>query len=772
VIPAELRGWGARRRLSPEERLLFESPLFDEEWYSRQVGRTLGRRAAVRHYLAVGVADGHHPHPLFDPDYVRSQWGPRRLRRLGAGDPLGLYLRREAFHTSTHVLFDTAGYVHRVPAAATHPGGPTTHYVEVGAAAGLRANDWLDGDLREWLAERRTTASALLAAPPKLPDVVPTPAADDSLVSVIVVAGGDAGGVAAAVESALSHGAEDGTRVECLVWDDGCRAEVGATLDALPVRFPQVRVVHAGVGLGRSRATNLALRQVAGATLVLLHDDVELAGDWLRSLVAPLAEPEVLGAQPVLLGKDLLIRSAGYAFPPRGLPHDLLRGFPLDDAHGVAGRPFAAVSGAALAVRRDQLLAVGGLDEDLDGEVAELDLCRRLAHQHGGHFQVVGDLTALHHERHPAGDAQATDRTRYLHRPDGGPAADDVAHWAAAGFRVVDRDIRGVDEELPPMLRTPQPLLVREARFHTGPRPLRWAIKNPTPAHSAAWGDIHFADGLADGLRALGQEVVLDRHETFERPTVRHDDVAVLIRGPVPARPTPEHLTLAWVISHPDTVTPEELRGYDAVFAASASWAGRRSAEWGIGIEPLLQATDPGRFGPDTAEPDTGEEVLFVGSTRGEFRPIVRDALTAGLAPALYGVGWEEFVPPERISGHYLDNTRVSAAYRSAGVVLNDHFEDMRREGFISNRIFDALASGARVVSDDVDGLTDVFGDAVRVYRSPADLRRAVEDRDSLFGDAAARTRLAEQVRQEHSFRARAEVLLAAAHRALAARDD
>src|SRR6478672_7792076 len=150
---------GARGRLrairtGEEERRLLASPLFDEEWYSLQVGHSLGRRAAVRHYLASGVAAGHHPHPLFDPAYVRSQWTPGRVERLGAGDPLGLYLRRETFRTPTHVLFDTARYVSLAPEAATHPGGPTAHYIEVGAGAGIHANDWLDGDLRAWLEDR------------------------------------------------------------------------------------------------------------------------------------------------------------------------------------------------------------------------------------------------------------------------------------------------------------------------------------------------------------------------------------------------------------------------------------------------------------------------------------------------------------------------------------------------------------------------------------------------------------------------------------------
>ena len=61
-------------------------------------------------------------------------------------------------------------------------------------------------------------------------------------------------------------------------------------------------------------------------------------------------------------------------------------------------------------------------------------------------------------------------------------------------------------------------------------------------------------------------------------------------------------------------------------------------------------------------------------------------------------------------------------------LVLNDHWADMAREGFVSNRIFDALATGAPVVSDSVPGLSDSLGGLVRTYETPDDLRRIVLD--------------------------------------------
>ena len=94
----------------------------------------------------------------------------------------------------------------------------------------------------------------------------------------------------------------------------------------------------------------------------------------------------------------------------------------------------------------------------------------------------------------------------------------------------------------------------------------------------------------------------------------------------------------------------------------------------------------------------------------------------------------------------------------------------MRTDGFISNRLFDAVACGARVISDDIAGLGELFGGSVRVFRDPADLRRLVSDPwDANFPDLETRLRTAEQVRASHSFDLRATQLIRAAATARAA---
>lgn len=284
---------------------------------------------------------------------------------------------------------------------------------------------------------------------------------------------------------------------------------------------------------------------------------------------------------------------------------------------------------------------------------------------------------------------------------------------------------------------------------------LRWSIVIASPRGAAGeqWGDTWFARDLADALRRRGHMARVVRKSQTE--SVESDDVVLVLRGLKEMEPKSGNAAwMLWVISHPEEVTVSELERYDAVFAASAHWSLSRAHA----ITPLLQATNPRRF--VTRPRRSPGEVLFVGNTRGQFRPIVRDALEVGASPAIFGSGWEGFVPEPMWRGEYLDNMELPLAYARADVVLNDHWADMAREGFLSNRLFDATAAGARIISDRALGLEEVFGRNVRTYSDPRELRELLEaPRDQVFGSAQEIADESRRIAKEHSFDARAEVL-------------
>ena len=284
----------------------------------------------------------------------------------------------------------------------------------------------------------------------------------------------------------------------------------------------------------------------------------------------------------------------------------------------------------------------------------------------------------------------------------------------------------------------------------------RWTIVTSAPNTDGAlqWGDTWFARDLAEALERTGVQARVVTRGGGRSADRERDDVVIVLRGLTriePRRPRRGGARwILWVISHPELVTAEEMAQYDVVFAASPTWGGGAAT-------PLLQATNTRRFSPEAAAPDSGSPVLFVGSTRGQFRPAVRAALAADADVAIYGVGWPDYLPTERIAGEFLPNDRLPAAYASAGIVLNDHWPQMAQEGFLSNRLFDAAATGTRVLSDEAQGLREVFGDGIVTWRDEAELTSLLRrPREEVFPSREQRRELAAHIAREHSFDARA----------------
>lgn len=645
---------------------------------------------------------------------------------------------------------------------------PTTaieHVEEIGVRRMFkdrrRAGLQRPGNFRHVVLNRHLVDWGSLASRPRVPGVT----------SVIVPTFEDWELTSACVESLAA--ADDG-HLEVVVWNNGSAPEVASRLDALLEGRERMSVQHWPENLGFALGNNMAFFSCVGDVVVFLNNDTTVPPGWLVPLRAALEDPDVLGVQPLLVYPTGEIQSAGVAFPTTGgLPHMLLQGFAVEDAAGLDEQHFHALTGAALALRADDVVALRGFDPIFTNGMEDVDLCQRLEATRPGYFRVVTDAPVVHHESRSPGRylKHLANRQVYLDRWSGvAEPRDDEALWGSSGYTVVDHRVAPRKNE-PAELAIPQPVLRREARAEVTDRPLRWAIKNPAPAGKGGerWGDTHFASSLAAALRALGQDVVVDRRPEWDRTTGVLDDIVLVLRGLDSHEPAPGQVTIAWVISHPGEITPEELRRYDRVAAASVSWADRVTREWGVPVEPLLQATDPALFRPHEGLDGTGAEVLFVGNSRRVLRPVVRDALDAGLPLTIYGDLWSGLVPDDVVAAQSIPNDELSAAYAAARVVLNDHWADMAEAGFVSNRLFDAVASGARVISDDVAGVGDLFGDSVRVYRDVENLRDLATG-TSLFGDAEARRATAERIRREHSFAVRADSLLRLAREARAAR--
>jgi len=251
-------------------------------------------------------------------------------------------------------------------------------------------------------------------------------------------------------------------------------------------------------------------------------------------------------------------------------------------------------------------------------------------------------------------------------------------------------------------------------------------IGAPDWEQAERWGDLHFARAIQRELRGRGHRCLIQVLEEWENEEGLHYDVVVVIRGLSRHHPKPGQLNVLWNISHPAEVSGEECDGYDLVCVASERFAATLRERTATPVVVLEQATDPSVFYPDPS-PRYAHDLVYVANSRGVLRPIVRDLLPTELDLAIYGANWEGLIDSRYVVAEHIPNQELRQAYSSAKIVLCDHWDDMREHGFISNRIYDALACGATIISDEVVGLADRFGDAVVTYRDPGDLRNQIE---------------------------------------------
>ncbi len=264
----------------------------------------------------------------------------------------------------------------------------------------------------------------------------------------------------------------------------------------------------------------------------------------------------------------------------------------------------------------------------------------------------------------------------------------------------------------------------------------------PSEAEAETWGDTHFAAAFAKSLRRLGFRTSVDLLPDWETMANQDVDAVIHIRGLSRYTPKSGHVNVLWMISHPDDINDAECELYDLVLVASETYAQELRQRLQVPVHALLQATDPEVFFPDLeVSPSSRHGFVFVGNSRLQQRPGVQAAVESGLELEVYGGDWDGLIPAEVVRGEFVPNCDVGGVYSRAKFVLSDHWPDMAAHGFISNRIFDAGASGALIVSDPVAGMDDLFGSLVPTFSGSDELQ-------ALASDIAARAQHYESVRQ------------------------
>lgn len=275
------------------------------------------------------------------------------------------------------------------------------------------------------------------------------------------------------------------------------------------------------------------------------------------------------------------------------------------------------------------------------------------------------------------------------------------------------------------------------------------------------WGEYHLARGLQRAFEDMGRAAVIQPRSHWSDRDPGQIDIALWgLRQDLP--PVERHTPLlAWLLYNPDAAEDGLLEAARHVFVASEAKAQELGGRLGPEkVSPLLQAFDAEVMRPDGHS--VPHAALFAGNGRKRaVRRTVRLALDQKVPIELYGERWEGTAAEPFLKGRYIPNEALPAHYRGAAVVLNDHKFGMGVEGFVSNRIFDALACGAPLVSDRVTGLPDDIAPLVHIYDEDAGFEAAVKT--ALAEDAGrrqARRDAALGMRDKHSLAQRAKRIL------------
>lgn len=249
-------------------------------------------------------------------------------------------------------------------------------------------------------------------------------------------------------------------------------------------------------------------------------------------------------------------------------------------------------------------------------------------------------------------------------------------------------------------------------------------IKSPNPKGHHHWGDYFFSIALKKSFQKKGFNVIIQEREDWYSGVKA--DINIVLRGVVKYEPNFDEINIMWNISHPDMVEKDEYELYDICFISSENYANKINSEVNSIIRPLLQCTDPEVFYTNENS-SCAEDLLFVGVTRGVYREIVKDTLQNGFDISIYGMGWEKFIDEKYIKGQFIPNEKLHEYYSSCKILLNDHWEDMRDWDFPSNRLFDALACGAFVISDKIPSAETLFEGNIVTYENDEDLNEKIE---------------------------------------------
>lgn len=296
--------------------------------------------------------------------------------------------------------------------------------------------------------------------------------------------------------------------------------------------------------------------------------------------------------------------------------------------------------------------------------------------------------------------------------------SEDIIRRAKDARRLVKNEysLKRVTDEFVSVLRNGKNLSVQPAK-----NSLNFDL--PVAVGHTASGDFWLAQDLAAQLNQNDWNTSLTYFNSLFK---YRSAVNISVRGYLSMLPSMEGDINIFYLAYPDDSgklddveayykeSAEKLAQYDAVATASEKMT-QALNERGLKAYFIPQFTNPTRFYPDYHE-ELKSEVLFVGRNA-PYRRAAQTALENNLPVTIYGPNWGDDAKDD-----FVNNNDLHKYYSSAKIVLNDSRYEMLTFGVISNRIFDATACGALVISDYMPEIEEIYGDSIPMWKTEKEL--------------------------------------------------
>lgn len=533
-------------------------------------------------------------------------------------------------------------------------------------------------------------------------------------------------------------------KFEVIVIDNASTDDTEQEIAALKTELSyELRYFKNETNLGFAKANNQAAGAAQYDILLFLNNDTLAYDDFLSEPVNLLENPGLGAVGCRLLYPDTLIQHCGIVFNSQKQPDHIFKFYPSDYPPANVTREVQAVTGACLFIPRALFNSVGGFDEEYVNGWEDMDLCFKIRETGRKIFYCAGS-SIIHLESQSEGRlTKSRDNARLFY-----------SRWREKVTPDQERLYSEVEERYS--------ISSRKTKFNLPPQ-INFAIKIGVPSRMHKnWGDIFYAEALAREIRTAGHNCVIHYLDEWNQSD-KNINAVIHIKGLSSYKLKPYNINILWIINHPELHTIDEINTYDIVFSASEKYYNLIKGSVTVPFYYLPQAADREMFKPDETAGEKDIDILFVGNNyeakNNRCRKIISDLISVNkkFNLKIIGSGWEKFADKEYIYSEFADWDKLPGLYKRAKIVLNDHQETMRLNGFVNNRTFDLTALKVFQLSDYVEGLDEL---GIENYKTVKELEEKIE---YYLADEAARGKKAEENFEktaDYNFKKRAAEIL------------